>query len=121
LDWRRLTSSFPLGEAAITVLNWEWSSRLALTCVNTAKFRVHPQVKRGQRTEPETPYAIARDVSAETPGAPTLVLTCDSSAAAPSPDATRTRLKREDLWEPVSGIEPLTCRLQEARPRARTR
>lgn len=21
-------------------------------------------------------------------------------------------------WEPVSGIEPLTCRLQEARPRA---
>jgi hypothetical protein len=25
------------------------------------------------------------------------------------------RLKREDLWEPVSGFEPLTCRLQEAR------
>jgi hypothetical protein len=23
--------------------------------------------------------------------------------------------KREDLWEPVSGIEPLTCRLQEVR------
>jgi hypothetical protein len=29
-----------------------WSSRLALSCANAAKFRVHPQVKRGQPTRP---------------------------------------------------------------------
>jgi len=28
------------------------------------------------------------------------------------------QVKREDLLEPVSGFEPLTCRLQEVRPRA---
>src|ERR1700683_1789130 len=52
-----------------------------------AKFPVHPQVKRGQLTGPETPYAIAPGVSAETPGAPTLVPACDSAAVAPSPNA----------------------------------
>jgi hypothetical protein len=53
-----------------------------LTCTNTAKFRIHLQVKRGQPTRRETPYAIARDVSAETPGTPAPVLARDSCAAA---------------------------------------
>jgi hypothetical protein len=41
-------------------------------------------VKRGQPTRQETPYAIARDVSAETRGMSALVLTRGSSAARPS-------------------------------------
>ena len=32
--------------------------------------------------------------------------------------AQQTVPERANAWEPVSGIEPLTCRLQEGRPRA---
>jgi hypothetical protein len=68
------------------VLKVVWSSRLALTCANTAKFRVHLQVKRGQPTRRRPRTQLRRDVSAETPGTPALVLARNSCAAAPSPN-----------------------------------
>jgi hypothetical protein len=71
------------------------ASRLALTCANTAEFRVCPQVKRGQpaRRGPRTQLrgTSPRRRRARLP----LVLACDSCVAAPSPNQRkRTFVKR---------------------------
>jgi hypothetical protein len=41
-----------------------------------------------------------------------LVLAPQQPRGGPSPNVNVDGLKRADLWEPVSGFEPLTCRLQ---------